>query len=127
MFKSQRSLPAARIVAFLVAALLITGTAWAEAPVQDLNGRWRTRVGEREYMLDLKVKEGEISGTVSLPDGESVSVVGGLLAGDELSFTTTEHGHVWEWNGVVTEEGFEGERQRNDGDVTESFVGTPLQ
>jgi len=49
-------------------------------------GVWRTRLGEREALLNLTQRYQLLSGTLSL-EGRELAIAGGRLAGDRITFT----------------------------------------
>jgi hypothetical protein len=51
----------------------------------DAAGVWRTRLGEREALLNLVQRFQLLSGTLSL-DGRELAVADGRLAGDRITF-----------------------------------------
>ena len=95
-------------------------------PTEMLKGKWRATVAGREYTLELRVEEGDLLGTVVLPNRKTVPVEDGICVSAEFSFTTIEDEVEWEWNGTISDSGLEGERERVDNDVTETFTAKRL-
>ena len=95
-------------------------------PTEMIRGKWQATVAGRSYTLDLRVEEGDLLGTVVLPNRQSVKVENGVCVSDEFSFTTTESEVEWEWSGTISEAGLEGERERFDIEATEAFTAKRL-
>ncbi|MEX2302768.1 MAG: hypothetical protein WD733_17630 [Bryobacterales bacterium] len=91
-------------------------------PTQMIKGKWRATVAGKSYVLDLRVEDGDLLGTVTLPSRQVVEIEDGICVSEEFSFSTVEGNIEWEWNGVISEEGLEGERERFDTDATEDFT-----
>jgi hypothetical protein len=93
-------------------------------PTQMIKGKWQAKVAGRTYALDLRVEDGDLVGTVLLPNHKTVKVQDGICVSDEFSFTTVEDEIEWEWNGTISDSGLAGERERFDTDATEAFTAT---
>ena len=91
-------------------------------PTQMIKGKWRATVAGKSYLLDLRVEEGDLLGTVTLPSRQVVQIEDGICVSEEFSFSTVEGDIEWEWNGTISEDGIEGERERFDTDATEDFT-----
>jgi hypothetical protein len=91
-------------------------------PTQMIKGKWQADVAGKAYVFDLRVEEGDLLGTVTLPNRKVVEVEDGVCVSDEFSFSTVEGEIEWEWNGTISESGLEGERERFDTDATEDFT-----
>jgi hypothetical protein len=91
-------------------------------PTQMIKGKWRATVAGKSYLLDLRVEEGDLLGTVTLPSRQVVEIEDGICVSEEFSFSTVEGDIEWEWNGTISEDGIEGERERFDTDATEDFT-----
>jgi hypothetical protein len=52
----------------------------------DVAGVWRTRLGEREAVLNLSQRYQTLGGTLSL-DGRELAITEGRMAGDQISLT----------------------------------------
>jgi hypothetical protein len=87
-----------------------------------INGRWLAEIEGLQFLLDLAVYDGDLLGSVTLPDGEKVSITRGICVTDEFSFTTTEKGVEWDWGGLVSESTLEGDRHRFDNDESQEFT-----
>lgn len=95
-------------------------------PAELIKGKWQATVAGRPFVLDLRLDEGELVGTVQLPNKKTVKIEDGLFVVDEFSFTTVEDEVEWEWTGTISDTGLEGERERFDSDTTESFTAKRL-
>jgi hypothetical protein len=95
-------------------------------PTEMIRGKWQANVADQPYILELRVEDGDLVGTVMLPNRKSVKVENGICVSDEFSFTTIEDEVEWEWNGTISESGLEGERERFDIDVAERFTAKRL-
>ncbi len=91
-------------------------------PTEMIKGKWKATVAGKTYVFDLRVDEGDLLGTVTLPNRKSVEVEDGICVSEEFSFSTVEGDVEWEWNGTISESGLEGERERFDTDATEAFT-----
>jgi hypothetical protein len=94
----------------------------ARDPAELIKGKWEATVAGRQYILDLRLDEGELVGTVQLPTRKKVAIEDGIFVVDEFSFTTVEDDVEWEWSGALSESGMEGERERFDTDARETFT-----
>lgn len=105
----------------LILALVVgVGLAQKKSPV---NGTWDLNVGGQSYRIDFVEEDGDVSGTVTLPSGESTEVEYGLVFGKELEFSTVENGTEFEWTAEVSRNSIKGERLNVDDDSTERFTG----
>lgn len=95
-------------------------------PTEIIKGKWRADVAGKAFLFDLRVEEGDLLGTVTLPNRKVVEVEDGICVSDEFSFSTVEGEVEWEWNGTISESGLEGERERFDTDATEAFTAKRL-
>ena len=92
-------------------------------PSKLITGKWVTTLSGKQYLLHLSLSEdGDLVGTVTLPDKKQVKVENGILVVDEFSFSTMENEVEWEWTGTVAEGRLQGERERFDPDAHESFT-----
>lgn len=91
-------------------------------PTQVIQGKWQAAVAGKAYVLDLRVEDGDLLGTVTLPNRKVVEVEDGICVSEEFSFSTVEGEIEWEWNGTIAEGVLEGERERFDTDATEAFT-----
>jgi hypothetical protein len=87
-----------------------------------IQGKWQAAVAGKAYVLDLRVEDGDLLGTVTLPNRKVVEVEDGICVSEEFSFSTVEGEIEWEWNGTIAEGVLEGERERFDTDATEAFT-----
>ncbi len=107
--------------AVLVLALAVAvGQAQKKSPV---NGSWDLKVDGQSYRIDFVEEDGDVSGTVTLPSGESTEVEYGLVFGKELEFSTVENGIEFEWTAEVSRNSIKGERLNLDDDSTDRFTG----
>jgi hypothetical protein len=132
------------------AAPQVQGPDGARNPADLIKGKWQATVGGRPYILDLRLEEGDLVGSVQLPNRKTVNIEDGIFvvdqskpdagratacnsAGlwrdsgerdlvDEFSFTTIEDDVEWEWSGTISESVLEGERERFDTDAHEAFT-----
>jgi hypothetical protein len=95
-------------------------------PAELIKGKWQATVAGRPFVFDLRLQEGDLVGTVLLPNKKTVKIEDGLFVVDEFSFTTVEDEVEWEWTGTISDTGMEGERERFDNDTTESFTAKRL-
>jgi hypothetical protein len=76
---------------FLKIIALMAGPLLAYAPPADITGTWvakrSTPMGDMETVYEFKVKEGKISGSVSMPSGDQ-EIVDGKITGEDIEFTT---------------------------------------
>jgi hypothetical protein len=94
----------------------------ARNPADLIKGKWQATVGGRAYILDLRLEDGDLVGSVQLPNRKTVNIEDGIFVVDEFSFTTIEDEVEWEWSGTISESGLEGERERFDTDAHEDFT-----
>ncbi len=87
-----------------------------------IKGKWQATVGGHPFEFNLRLEDGDLVGTVQLPNHKSVKVEDGICVVDEFSFSTVEDEVEWEWNGTISDAGLSGERERVDNDATEKFT-----
>jgi hypothetical protein len=104
------------------AAPQVQGPDGARNPADLIKGKWQATVGGRPYILDLRLEEGDLVGSVQLPNRKTVNIEDGIFVVDEFSFTTIEDDVEWEWSGTISESVLEGERERFDTDAHEAFT-----
>ena len=105
----------------LILALVVpVALAQKKSPV---NGTWDLNVGRQSYRIEFAEEDGDVSGTVTLPSGESTEVEYGLVFGKELEFTTVENGVEFEWTAEVSRNSIKGDRLNLDDDSTVRFTG----
>ena len=105
----------------LILALAVpVAQAQKKSPV---NGTWELKVGGQSYRIEFVEEDGDVSGTVRLPSGESTQVDYGFVFGKELEFSTVENGIEFEWTAEVSRNSIKGERLNLDDDSTERFTG----
>jgi hypothetical protein len=102
------------------------GKEGARNPADLIKGKWQATAAGHQYVLDLRLEDGDLVGTVQLPNRKTVKVEDGIFVVDEFSFSTVEDEVEWEWNGTVSEAGMKGERERADNDTTEAFTAKRL-
>jgi hypothetical protein len=91
-------------------------------PAELIKGKWQATVAGHPFVFDLRLEDGDLVGTVQLPNHKTVKVEDGICVVDEFSFSTVEDEVEWEWNGTISDSGLKGERERVDNDTTESFT-----
>lgn len=109
---------AAAILALAVAAPL--ALAQKKSPV---SGSWELKVAGQTYRMELVDEDGDVTGTVTLPSGETAEVEYGLAFGKELEFSTVENGVEYEWTADVSRNSIKGERFHLDDETTVKFTG----
>lgn len=120
------------VAALLTGLLLVSGAPGAPQQAQGpdgarnpadlIKGKWQATVGGRPYLLDLRLEDGDLVGTVQLPNRKTANIEDGIFVVDEFSFTTIEDEVEWEWSGTISESSLEGERERFDTDAHETFT-----
>ena len=109
------------ISGILVLALAVPlALAQKKSPV---NGDWELKVGSQTYRITFVEDEGDVSGTVTLPSGETTDVEYGLVFGKEVEFSTVENGVEFEWTAELGRNSIKGERLNLDDETTEKFTG----
>ncbi len=88
-----------------------------------VSGNWELRVGGQTYRIAFVDEDGDVSGTVTLPSGETTDVEYGLAFGKELEFSTVENGVEFEWTAEVSRNSIKGERLNLDEESTVRFTG----
>jgi hypothetical protein len=91
-------------------------------PAELIKGKWQATVAGHAFVFNLRLEDGDLVGTIELPNHKTVKVEDGICVVDEFSFSTVEDEVEWEWNGTISDAGLSGERERVDNDVTESFT-----
>ena len=95
------------------------GLAQKKSPV---NGTWNLSVGGQSYRIEFVEEDGDVRGTVTLPDGKAIEVEYGLIFGKELEFTTVENGVEFEWTAEVSRNSIKGERVNLDDETAARFT-----
>lgn len=114
-------LTASRLLGAVLAAALAAAPAFAQTKKPSpLNGAWELKVGSETYRIEFSEQDGDVRGTITLPNGESAEVEYGLLLGKALEFLTVEKGVEHEWTATVSKNSIKGERVNLD---TERAVG----
>ncbi len=106
-------------VMLLLAAVAAGGQGQKKSVV---TGTWEADIGGRTYRLTLAEDQGDVSGTVQLPDGSTTAIEYGLSFGKELEFTTTEGGVEYEWTAEASRNSIKGERLNLDNDSVVRFT-----
>jgi hypothetical protein len=117
-------LPAALLLAFVLgcAAASSAQDKTEQPAAPKIDGRWTAEIAGKTYTLDLRLEDGDLLGTVRLPNNKTAEVTDGICVTDEFSFTTVEDGVEWEWTGTFNEAELKGERLRLDAEQTQSFT-----
>ncbi len=88
-----------------------------------VSGNWELNVDGQTYRIAFVDDDGDVSGTVTLPSGETTDVEYGLVFGKELEFSTIENGVEFEWTAEVGRNSIKGERLNVDKETTVKFNG----
>ncbi len=116
-----KPLTACQLLGAVLAVALAAAPAFAQTKKPSpLNGAWELKVGGDTYRIEFSEEDGDVRGTVTLPNGESASVEYGLLLGKDLEFLTVEQGVEHEWTATVGKNSIQGQRINLD---TERAVG----
>ena len=94
----------------------------AQQKKSPVNGAWDLRVGSESYRIAFVEEDGDVRGTVTLPNGETTEIEYGLIFGDELEFLTVEGGVEHEWTAKVSRNSIKGERVNLDEETTVRFT-----
>ena len=94
----------------------------AQQKKSPVNGTWDLRVGTESYRIAFVEEDGDVRGTVTLPNGETTEIEYGLIFGDELEFLTVEGGVEHEWTAKVSRNSIRGERVNLDEETTVRFT-----
>ena len=86
-----------------------------------VNGTWDLKVGAHTYRIAFEEEDGDVRGTVTLPNGESTEIEYGLIFGDDLEFLTVENGVEHEWTAKVNRNAIKGERVNLDEETAVKF------
>ncbi len=106
----------------LVALALVASIAAAQKQKKSpIVGTWEVKVGSSVYRIAFDEDQGDVSGSVTLPSGESIEVEYGLIIGDELEFSTVEGGTEYEWTAKAGKNSFRGTRLNLDDDSEVGF------
>ncbi len=105
---------------WLLAAFLAIGVASAQRQSR-VKGTWEAKVGQETFHFDFQDDQGDVTGTVRLPGGETVEVEYGLVLGKEFEFTTVENGVEFEWTAEVSRNSIKGERVNLDTEAAVRF------
>lgn len=103
----------------LMAVTLPLCLAQKKSPV---NGRWEAKLGSQTYRFDFTEDQGDVTGSIRLPDDQAVEVEYGLIFGKELEFTTVEDGVEYEWTAEVSRNSIKGERLNLDDETVIRFT-----
>ncbi len=108
-----------RAMLFLALAATLGLAQQKKSPV---NGTWDLKVSTESYRIAFVEEDGDVRGTVTLPDGESIEIEYGLIFGDELEFLTVEGGVEHEWTAKVSRNSIKGERLNLDEETAVQFT-----
>lgn len=111
--------PLARVL--MVLALVASIAAAQKQKKSPIVGTWEVKVGSSVYRIAFDEDQGDVSGSVTLPSGESIEVEYGLIIGDELEFSTVEGGTEYEWTAKAGKNSFRGTRLNLDDDSEVRF------
>lgn len=98
------------LVRGLLVLTLVATVGTALQKKSPINGTWDVKVGSAVYRITFVEDQGDVSGTVTMPGGESVEIEYGLAIGDELEFSTLEGGVEYEWTAKAGKNSFKGTR-----------------
>ncbi len=87
-----------------------------------VNGEWEANVGSQTYRFDFTEDQGDVTGTGTLPNAQTIEVEYGLIFGKELEFTTVEDGVEYEWTAEVSRNSIKGERVNLDDETAVRFT-----
>ena len=113
---------APRHLRVLLLILVLGATLCLAQKKSPVNGTWDLKVGSETYRIAFVEDEGDVSGTVTLPNGESTEIEYGLIFGDELEFLTVEDGVEHEWTAKVSRNSIKGERVNLDTERSVRFT-----
>ena len=111
-----------RIFSWLCLFALLAPVAAAQKK-SPINGRWEIKVGARIYLFTLVEDQGDVTGTVVLPEGTTIEIDYGLIVGPDFEFSTTENNIEYEWTAAVSRSGLKGERLNLEDDSSVKFTG----
>ena len=112
-----RCFPRAVLLLALAASLSL-----AQQKKSPVNGVWDLKVGTESYRIAFVEEDGDVRGTVTLPNGESIEIDYGLIFGDELEFSTVEGSVEHEWTAKVSRNSIKGERVNLDEETAVRFT-----
>ena len=110
------------LLAVISVLALAANLALAQKKKSPVNGTWDLKVGGVPYRITFVEDEGDVSGTVTLPDGKTTNIEYGLIFGDELEFLTVEGGVEHEWTAKVGKNSIKGERVDLDEETAVQFT-----
>ena len=87
-----------------------------------VNGSWVITAGSQTFRVTFEEDQGDVSGTLTLPDGQALEIEYGLVIGNDLEFTTVENGVEFEWTAEVSKNSIKGERVNLDEETTVRFT-----
>ena len=108
-----------RLVLVVLALAVPLALAQKKSPV---NGSWVIVAGSQTFQATFEEDEGDVRGTVTLPQGQAVEIEYGLVIGKELEFTTMENGVEFEWTAEVGRNSIRGERVNLDEETAVKFT-----
>lgn len=105
--------------ALVVALACAPAVAQKQSPV---NGDWIIQAGALTLQASFAEDQGDVTGSVTLPDGKAVQIDYGLIIGKELEFTTVEDGVEYEWTAEVGKNSIKGTRVNLDEETSVDFT-----
>ena len=109
------------LLSTLLTLALVVGPLLGQKKKSPVNGTWNLKVGAQTYRIAFEEDDGDVRGTVTLPNGESTEIEYGLIFGDELEFLTVENGVEHEWTAKVNRNSIKGERVNLDEETAVRF------
>ena len=111
-----------KLLRFIVVLALAATVGLAQKKKSPVNGAWDLKVGSETYRIEFVEDDGDVSGAVTLPNGESTEIEYGLIFGNELEFLTVESGVEHEWTAKVSKNSIKGERVNLDEETAVQFT-----
>ena len=111
-----------RLLRLILVLALAATAALSQKKKSPVNGTWDLKVGSESYRIEFIEDDGDVSGIVTLPNGESTEIEYGLIFGNELEFLTVESGVEHEWTAKVSKNSIKGERVNLDEETAVPFT-----
>lgn len=112
-------IPRRTALGLTLAAPLVLAQKQKKSPV---NGSWVITAGSQTFRVTFEEDQGDVSGTITLPEGQKLDIEWGLVIGSELEFTTVENGVEFEWTAQVSKNSIKGERVNLDEETSVRFT-----